>query len=127
MKYKVETETDEDWAVIGTADSRYGARKIIIEHAKTIIGDVHVAALTYDLVTNSTIKAITEERITHIREDWEGNWTLIWFNDPPLSQCEYQIRDGKTVLVGPNGPFIEKDDGGCHSKFFFVFEQEDDV
>ena len=106
MKYKVSTWLDGDGdepTLIGEADSRLEAREIIIKYAKTITGDVHIAAMTYDLVYNSTVSAIIKEKVTHIREDWEGNWTLIWFDGPHAIDIDGITPEAK-----------------IHDKFFFV-------
>ena len=112
MKYNVQTQVDDEYVVIGEADTKYGARKVILEYAKTLVGDGHVAAMTYDLCFNSTVSALVGERVTHIREDWEGNWVLVWFNTPRLNDI-----DGGTELSKVK---VEIKD-----KFFFVFENDD--
>ena len=109
MKYEVSAWLkDSELTSLGIANSKYKAREIIIQYAKTFIGDVHVAAMTYDLVYNSTVSAMINERVTHIREDWEGNWTLIWFDGPPLIDIDGSAPEAK-----------------IHDKFFFVHEIDD--
>ncbi len=113
MKYKVSTwlnEGDSETTVLGVAESRLEARQLILDYAKTLVGGGHVAVVTYDLVHNSIVAAILCERITHIQEDWEGNWSLIWFDGPQLSDISY-----------PNT--VPEND--YHDKFFFVFEEDE--
>lgn len=107
MKYSVQSNQDEE---LGVVDSRDAARQLILDHAKTIVGDRYVATMEYALCFNSTVSAIAKERVTHIREDWEGNWSLIWFDGPKLSDVSYP----DTV---PENDY--------HDKFFFVFESDE--
>ena len=86
-------ETD----VLGVVDSRDEARDIIREYAKTLIVLNHnVPYLTVDFAYNSVSSAMGQSRINHISEDFDGNWTLIWYPEG----CD-----------------------GCKDKFFFVHEE----
>lgn len=94
MTYSVETWGDGDETdVIGKADSRDEARDIVLAFVKTMVGEP-VPFLTVDFLYNSVRGALCQEKVTHISQDFDGHWTLIW-------------HDGDEI----------KD------KYFFVFEE----
>ncbi len=95
MTYEVSTWGDgDDVDMVGITDSRDEARDLILDFVKKLVGKP-VPYLTVHFSYNSVRIALSNEKVTHISQDFDGFWTLMWHND-----------------------------GEFESKLFFVYEQE---
>ena len=74
------------------ADSREEARKIIHDHLEALVGG-KVVIMEYELVNNSTIIAMGEQRLTYMREDWENNWQFMWFDGDGIKDEFFFVWD----------------------------------
>lgn len=78
MRYEVSTWGGGDVTdVLGVTDSRDKARDIILDFVKKMVGKP-VPYLTVAFYYNGVRNALAEEKVTHITQDFNGFWTLMW-------------------------------------------------
>ena len=95
MKYSIETWGDGDETdVLGVADSRDEARDIVREYIKSMMGvNYFVPYLTVEFNHNSVRGALVKEKVTHISQDANGNWTLIWHIDGEIKDRLFLVDE----------------------------------
>ena len=80
MTYEVSTWGGGDVTdVVGIADSRDEARDLILDFVKKMVGKP-VPCLPVAFYYNSVRNALAGEKVTHITQDFDGFWTLLWYD-----------------------------------------------
>lgn len=88
MQYKVSIMEK----VLGKAKTKDGVLKIVLKNAKSIVGR-NVPVLPWGLVHNDVVNAIYSEKVTFLRETWDGEWNLCWYINGAYKDTFYFVRD----------------------------------
>ena len=93
MTFEVSTSDGKgDYDELGVADSRDEARDLVLDFVKKMVGKP-VPYLTVDFAYNSVRGALVKEKVTHISQDFEGNWTLIWHVDDEIKDKLFFVHE----------------------------------
>ena len=93
MTYEVSTWGDDNEKdELGVTDSRDEARDLVLDVVKKMVGEP-VPYLTVAFAYNSVRSALVRERVTHISQDFDGFWTLIWHDDDEVKNKLFFVHE----------------------------------